>query len=188
MKAYFTIEVRDRYGKLLRRIRRKSHSYVQQWNEMVCVQVGGKTSFSMKDTGDTDRDVDANVVNFAAYGTEAVATYGIVIGTGDTAVTISDNKLEAQIAQGTGAGQMYHYVCTVADASVSGSDCSFTLTRVIGNQTAATIVVKEIGIYIGGHDGTTTRFFLGVRDVLASSISVPAGGAITVVYTIKVSV
>ena len=186
--SYYQIEIRDRDGKLLRRFRRKSRSYIQQWNEIVCVQCGYKSDFSMKDTGGTDRDVDRGAYSLYMEAGEDVDEYGIRVGTGTTAVAIDDNALATPIADGVGSGQMYHYAVTVADASVSGSSCSFTVTRVIGNQSGATISVTEIGIYFVAYENASPRYFLGIRDVLASSVAVPDGGAITVEYTIKVTV
>lgn len=188
MKGYYVIEVRDRNGKLRRRFRRKSHSYVQQWNELICVQVGYKLNLSIKDTGGTDRDVDKNLTTLQSNAPAANADYGIVVGTGNTAVTISDYALETICAEGTGTNQLNYQACTIADASVSGSECSFTVTRSAINNSGITITVKEIGLYCLGHDGIAGRYFLGLRDVLASTVDVPDGGAITVVYTIKVSV
>lgn len=188
MRGYYTIEVRDREGKLLRRLRRKSRSYVRQWNELICANMGPSTNRTSTDTGGTSRTiVDAIILN--AEAPAANSGYGIVVGTGATAVAISDYALAAQIVHGIGSGQMYHYAVAVGAPSVAGPTSSFTVTRVIGNQSGATITVGEIGVYVYGQDsGGYSRVFLGIRDVLASSFDVPNGGSITVVYTIMVTV
>lgn len=186
--SFYTIEIRDREGKLLKRFKRKSRSFVQQWNELICVHCGNKSDFSIKDTGGTDRDIDPQSNTLAIFPTASQVNGGIVCGRGSTAVTISDYTLETLCAEGTGTNQLQHQATVIGDAAVSGSDCSFTVTRSAINSSGAAITVTEIGIYVIGWDGTAARYFLGIRDVLAEGIEVPDGGAITVVYTIKVTV
>lgn len=187
-ETFFTIEVRDKEGKLLKRIRRKSRSYVQQWNELVCAQVGQKDDLSMKDTGGVARAINSHAVNFRVTAAITQVTYGIVVGTGSAAVAIDDYALATMCDEGTGENQLNYYACTVSDPSVSAPDCSFTITRSAINNSGAPIVVAEIGLNMTAYDTLTPYYFLGIRDVLVSSVEVPDGGAITVVYTIKVTV
>lgn len=194
MKAqlYYTIEVRDREGKLLKRLaRRKSKSYVEQWNRLIhwMAQASDQDVIDIEaESRELDRDT-GGALALRMDGAEATPNMGPVVGTGSTAVAITDRELETIIAHGTGAGEMFYYAATVGAPSVSAPDCSFTLTRVIGNQSEGAITVAEIGIHCSAQDtGATSRYFLIVRDVLASSVEVPDGGAITVVYTIKVTV
>lgn len=188
MKAtHYTIEVRDREGKLLKRVRRKSHSFVQQWNELVCVQGGGKTALSIKDIDGLDRTVGANEYNLLMTSVAHGATLGIVAGIGSTAVAIADYQLATLCEQGTGENDLDYLVSSVADASVDGSECSFIASRSALNGSGGAITVAEIGVHLAGWDGEVFGF-LGIRDVLAESIEVPDGGGITIAYTIKVSV
>ena len=190
-QLYYTIEVRDKNGKLLKRMRRKSRSLVRQWIDFH-YWLAGIVDRTATDTGGISRTLDRDLgfsICFRLAGGEAQSVLGIVIGTGTTAVTISDYALATQIAHGVGAGQMYHYADFLGAPSVSGSECSFTITRVIGNQSGALITVKEIGVYTSAQDTSpAARYFCVIRDVLAASVDVLDGGAITVVYTIKVVV
>ena len=186
-QLYYTVEVRDREGKLLKREKRKSRSYIKQWNELVCVQCRQDT-VTIKDTGGTNRTITKQAFNLVMAAAATVVTYGIRVGRGSTAVTISDYALETPCAQGTGANAFEHQACTVTAPSVVGSSSSFPVKRICYNNSGATITVTEVGIYVGGHDGTSAYGFLGIRDVLVSSVDVPDGGGITVTYTIKVTV
>lgn len=190
IQLHYTVEIRDKEGKLLKRQRRKAHSFLQQYNELISYLMTN-VDRSVKDTGGTDRTLDRNapssIWTLASFGTEAQDVEGVVIGTGATAVAIDDHALETQIAHGVGSGQMYYYAVTISTPSVNGSECSFTLTRVIGNQSGATITVKEIGIYSRAYY-TAYSYHCIVRDVLTTTQDVPDGGSITVVYTIKVTV
>jgi hypothetical protein len=144
---------------------------------------------TIKDTGGTDRTVQTYAGTPGAIAAEGSDIRGIVVGSGATAVAISDYVLAAQIAHGVGAGQLYHYAATFTAPAVSGTSCSWTTTRVFANQSGATITVYEIGIYVIGVDtGLAARYFLVIRDVLATPQSVPDGGSVTVVYTVKVTV
>ena len=188
MKVYYTVEVRDKEGKLLKRLRRRSRSYVRQWNDIICVQMCPSTNRTIKDTGGVNRTT-INSDNLGAEPGAGALTRGIIVGIGSTAVSISDYALGTECVEGTGADQLNYLAQTYTAPAVSGSECSFTTTRVANNNSGNTVTVTEIGIYVLAVDsGSTSRIFLGIRDVLASSQAVPDGGAITVVYTLKVTV
>lgn len=188
---YYTIEVKDRQGKLLSRERRRSRSFVEQYNRFINF-FAEATDKVIVDTGGTSRTLDRDTnaaskmrINAAANSSDA----GIVVGTGTTAVAIANRALATQILEGISTGQLTHGAVTIGSPSVSAPDCSFTATRIFTNGSGATITVKEIGIYVWDVDtGSIVRHFCIIRDVLAATQDVPDGGAITVVYTIKVTV
>ncbi|GAI90274.1 unnamed protein product, partial [marine sediment metagenome] len=62
--------------------------------------------------------------------------------------------------------------------------CSFTLSRLMVNNSGVSISVTEIGCYVLGFN----YVYLGFRDVLPGAVAVPDGGSITVIYTIAVTV
>ena len=185
-RVFYTIEVRDREGKLLRHFTRRSHSFVRQWNQIVNVQCKG-TALAITDVGNVSRNVNQNTANLIMTGGAGSVAYGIVVGTGSTAVTINDYCLASRCEEGTGLNQLNYQAGSVAAAAVSGSDCAFTVTRSAINNSGATIAITEIGIQVIG-DAGGNYYFLGIRDVLGSAVNVPDGGAITVVYTLKVTV
>jgi len=114
-----------------------------------------------------------------------VDTHGIVIGTGDTAETNTDYKLEAQIANGVGEGQMTHTSTTVSAVGVVGANVDLEVKRSFTNGSGGQITVKEAGIY--------TRAILAyqhciVRDVLPAGIDVPDKCSISIIYTLRTTV
>ncbi len=181
-QLYYTIEVRDREGKLLKRLKRKAHSYLKAYNQILYNHYSS-ASQSVKDTGGTDRSIARNASDFVSGAAIGNDDRGIIIGTGTTAVTISDYQVETKIDEGTASGQMEYQVVTVTAPSVSGSSISFTVKRTTTNNSGATITVKETAIYCYG--GGTTYHFCIVRDVLVSTVDVPDGGSITVTYTME---
>ena len=102
-------------GKILRQDSRKSESFVQQFLQMLYIQMSllnAAAAMSVRDTGNTLRNVywygvnGSGTMHLDVLDAAADANYGIVVGTGNTAPTISDYKLQTLIAHGVGAGAM----------------------------------------------------------------------------------
>ncbi|MBA7701989.1 hypothetical protein ES703_110740 [subsurface metagenome] len=183
-ELWYSVVVRDRHGKVISRERRRSRSFLKQWNQLVYVQMA-QTSLSIKDTGGTSRSIDPIGTNFKMKADAGNSNYGIRVGTGTTAVAIDDYALETPIAHGTGAGQMSHLVCTVATSVVAAPSCSFLVSRSIVNNSPGVITVREAAIYMRMDD---SYYGCAVRDVLTVPQAVPNGGAITIDWTIQVTV
>jgi hypothetical protein len=114
-----------------------------------------------------------------------VDTYGIVVGSGGDAVSVSDYKLQSQILHGDTAGKLYHTVgkvCsqTLGDSSRKWLEC----IRSFINMTEHEVVVREVGAY--ARDQSALTFYCIVRDAVGSIIVPPLGGII-VNYTFELS-
>lgn len=109
--------------------------------------------------------------------------YGIVVGTGDTAVTSTDIALETKIAQGTGAGTLIHGEVVVDEAGVVGANVDLEISRAFTNQSGGAITVKETGLYAEkGHQ------FCIIRDILPGPVDIPDMCSLTVYYTVRTTV
>ncbi|GAJ15130.1 unnamed protein product, partial [marine sediment metagenome] len=131
-ELWYSVVVRDRNGKVVSRERRKSHSFLKAWNQLVFVH----TSYinqSIKDTAGANRTVAPNKYDFGMDAGANVTTYGIRVGTGNTPVAIDDFALEIPIANGVGVGQMSHLACTVDGFIVAAPSCSFLVHRAFEN-------------------------------------------------------
>jgi len=181
----YSVEVRDKQGRVIQRISAPSRSYVQQWNQIINIQASQANK--------TVTDIAGNPISIPKHSASLRADallilMSIVVGKGTTAVAITDYALESLLEYGTGTDELSYQPETFTEPSVVGSTCSFTLRRVMVNNSGATITgIKEIGCY-NGHGGVGVGMILGFRDVLPSAVSVPHGGSITVTYTIKVTV
>lgn len=181
----YLVEVKDKDGKLLQRVSAPSKSFVRQWYDIMSAHADD-ASRTCKDTGGIDRNVSPDDWDWYAGGGLGVTTYGIRVGKGTTAVTISDYKLETPIEHGTGLDQLDHLGTTWEEPAVVGSTCSFWIRRSMVNNSGSTITgIKEIGVY---NRFTASYYMLGFRDVLPSAVYIPHGGSITVTYTIGVTV
>ncbi|GAI80495.1 unnamed protein product [marine sediment metagenome] len=132
------------------------------------------------------QSVTATAQDFNINGMLNEDVHGIVIGTGNTPVDITDYQLVAQIMDGSAAGQMIHNAEAFdATVTVSDPDCTVDTWRNFNNNSGASITVKETGLYC--YSSTPTLYYLClVRDVPAE-IVVPDGGGCYVKYTAKIT-
>lgn len=187
VKAYYTIEVRDKKGRVIKRATRKAHSYVAKLLGLIWIQAYQTGTVSMYDISYTARNIPAASQNLDMAGAAGDTNKGAVFGSGSTAVDIADYELETLIAHGTGTGQLSYGANAISGFITITSGLAFTITRAATNNSGAPITVREIGLHAVGYI-TSELYFLICRDVLASPFSVPNLGAITVVYTLKVVV
>jgi len=183
----YTVEVRDKEGLVIQRISAPSRSYVEQWNQILNVQAA-QADKTVKDTDGVSiaRAPGANPRADAPIG---YIGYGLRVGKGTTAVGIDDYALESPCGEGTGTDEFNHQAVTFTVPSVVGSTCSFTVKRIMINNSGATITgIREIGCYMTMGVSGSSGLALGFRDVLPSAVYVPHGGSITVTYTIKATV
>ena len=189
----YTVIVTDKKGKVLKRISAPSRSYVQAWNKMICCHA--RYTY-VSAPYEVIKDIDGNNQN--AYNSSRTLkcnaaigdiNSGIRVGKGSTAVAIDNYQMESPCEEGTGTDQFQHQVMEFTTPAIVGSTCSFTLKRIMVNNSGATISgIREIGCYNWFTASMTGKKAMGFRDVLGSPFNVPDGGAITVEYTIGVTV
>jgi len=185
-KLWYAIVVRDRQGKVVSRERRKAHSFLKQWNQLVYVHVTNSVYAGIVDTGGTPLNIQPYAQNFRMTAAAGQTTYGIRVGTGNTPVAIDNFALETPIEEGTGADQMEHLICTVANYVVAPPSCSHVVSRTIANSSGGVITVREAVCYMVMYDGAL-KYCCATRDVLAAPQAVPNGGAITIDWAIQVT-
>lgn len=191
VRLYIAAETRDKSGKVIHHTaRRRSHSYVQGWNWLVCAQFLGASSPSpalgpVQDIGGTNRNIRTCGIPFRCNGPAATPDPGVRVGTSADPVAINQYALQAAVGQGTSAGQVEHQSQTYTFIGVAGNQCSFQTSRVFVNNSGAPISVRETGLYMTGYDsGTTGRTFMAARDLISEDV--PDGGSVTVTYTVRI--
>lgn len=188
MKVYVTLELFDRGGKRVSKRRFRSRSYVEAWLSIIKAQMDPGTNVaSVTDTGGTDRTLIDYAINLsiAAVGN----TRGVVVGTGSTAVVVTDYSLETIIADGISTGQLSHGTQSVSSMTVSDPNASFTVQRDFTNSSGASITVNECGIYGDCRESLgTTKQFLFIRDIVSGGQAVPDGQTLRVTYTIQTAI
>lgn len=114
-------------------------------------------------------------------------THGILVGTGTTATDINDYALDTVVAEGTGAGQMEYGNHSIVNSTHDGSTYSYAgITRTVANNSGGSIVVAEVGLVCNmDWDSSTNRYFLLLREVLGSTITVADTQTLTATVRIK---
>ncbi|MBA7666626.1 hypothetical protein ES703_74707 [subsurface metagenome] len=191
LNAILELTVKDKDGKVTEHRVLKSESFVRQWLEILYVQASGKRwyGYPVRDTSDTVRQVQADEESMRADALATDTTYGIAVGTGDTAPDIENHALEAQIAHGTGGGQLQYSDMAIAHPAYDATLSQLTVTRDFANGSGDAVTVYEIGLILTMREvGDTTRYFLVIRDVIGAGIAVPTGQTLTVNYRIQAEV
>jgi hypothetical protein len=111
--------------------------------------------------------------------------YGIWVGTGNTAVAVSDYTLDTKIDHGTGAGELDYNANTYIAATISGDNIVYKVYRTFANGSGGPITIEEVGLIAKTVD---PYYYLILRDTkdangVALSIAVPDGQTATVTYT-----
>lgn len=182
---FYEVFVRDKHGKVLQQEAGESHSWLVAYNKMMAGNFG-ETSNTIIDISGVGRGQDYGYQSFDAEGLAGDDGKGIVVGTSNVPVDVEDYKLSGQLHHGTGLNELSHIAQINASPTVDATTSSFALTRHFLNLSGVPITVREIGIY-GAIDEVPTEYDgCFVRDVLGTEMYVPDGGAITVVYTIRV--
>ncbi|MFA5187489.1 MAG: hypothetical protein WC551_13500 [Patescibacteria group bacterium] len=116
--------------------------------------------------------------------------YGIIVGTGNAAVTTGDHKLQTRINQGAGAGQMEYGGSEVLTPTFADPNGELILRRYITNRSGGDIVVAESGIYAfaGITDNLHGSIYCIARDVVGPAVTVHTTEILVVTYTVQITV
>jgi len=129
---------------------------------------------------------------------EQDSSFGVVVGTDNSAEDSENTALGSQVLQGSGVTELMHGpVSFISESSISGSDAIIEVSRMFFNQSGGTITIKEVGLYarIAGYYVnlvppppllySTGRICLS-RDVVADT-DIPDGYTLTVQMMVKVT-
>jgi len=198
MTLEYEVEVRDRNGKLLTKLKRKGDPFLRNWIRMLrtcflAVSNLAIVSVSLLDVSGASRSFygSHNSISSAGWlccgapaGTD---TYGIQVGNSNTAFDRAHYSLQGKIVHGSGAGQLLYGVVTVEDYVDEDSTTRFRAIRAFTNSSGGSITVREIGMALRHALSIGTSDFMICRDVLASEVVVPDGSTLTVRYRMFIS-
>lgn len=184
IQIYKHWEIKEKNGKVRKTRRLKCHSFVKNWALLIEYRIShsyGNTSASitMTDTGGTSR-TDASQGQNGVYVTAAAApandaTYGMQVGTGTDAPTITDTKLQTQITHGTGASQLSHGATVVSTVRVEGSNAKLLIQRQFTNNSGGSITVRESGLAVKEYNAW---YFLIIREAENQAIANASTGTL----------
>jgi hypothetical protein len=200
---YYEVILRDRNGKVVKRFKRKSESWLRGFIGILralMIQRYGTAVSAQNITDETgtargypDIYAPSGYVTYylpCCNGDAGDISQGIVVGSSDTANDINTYALGSKISHGTGSGQLLYNPMTFEDiVNPSGTILQFRLTRVFTNNSGADVTVKEMGLLAKGKDNTDNpRSWLIARDVLTSPITIPDGYSLTLRYIVKITI
>jgi hypothetical protein len=198
MKLYYRIIITDKNGKVTKRTRwRKSRSFLLQWMQMIEFITrhswgGSGVTVTIKETGGTSRSFAASIIQTLSQcnllAPDDNSGYGLVVGSGITAPTNIDYKLNTQIAHGVGAGQLDYGAQSYTSSAVVGANVDLVLTRPFYNGSGNSITIKEIGAYILLVDASTNGYSVCIIRDVVSDTPVPNAETATVQYTLRTTI
>lgn len=117
---------------------------------------------------------------------------GIVVGTGNLAVTPIQDALQTRVAHGEGAGALLYGGCELYGRTFANPNGQFTIRRYFTNVLGGNISIQEAGIYcIGVRSLTSNQYcyvFCIARDVVAPAVVVANTELLRVSYIIGITV
>jgi hypothetical protein len=178
----------DRDGNMIASNEFSMHSFVANYNR-VQEAYAVRSNVNMTSTSGAGMTLQGNAVTPVGPQINAaagIATYGIVIGAGGTAVTINDYQLVSAIAHGTNPGQLYFSPVAFDLLTWSATEAYFLCRRHFNNYSTGSVTVTESGL-VGAGMGTATTRILMARDVFPSAVTVPPAGYMEVRYKFGVT-
>jgi hypothetical protein len=198
-KAVIEYEVRDKNGKLIEKGKFPAKSWVGNivglLSAIISTWTGvgsyyaASTRSDLTDISGTARSILLGTGGSVTLGGCAPAgdtSAGIVVGSSDTPVSLSQYSLGALIPHGTGSGQLTYGTTNVETLS-KDTTWLFRVVRTFTNGSGASVTVREIGLYVRLGMGASPYYYscMFARDVPTSAISVPAGSTLTIRYIIS---
>jgi len=216
VRGFIEIEIRDKSGIVIRKGKHKMHSFV---NNLLRILEGWARAVGGAAVTDIGLKCSTTVVNVAGSSVTAyiewyagssnygggnsmgllagdnVDSYGIVVGSGTSPVTLDNYALASKISHGTSAGQLDYDAMAAEelglDTSVSPPVYRCRFLRGFKNLSGGDIVINEVALIARCYwkDYGAVRndvTFMIARDVLPSTYTVPAGGSATVAVVVEV--
>lgn len=173
---YYSYHIKDAHSKTIKKQgKRKSRSFVKAFIQIMNTGIIYVPT-TITDTGGTGR-ANTGSIGMTTTAGAATTTYGIVVGSDNTAVTINDYKL------GTKITSLSYGASTIASPAATASVSSVTLTRVFTNGTGSGVTINEIGLY----SGSGGYYYCLIRDV-PTPIVLGDGEQLTLNYIIQATV
>jgi len=197
------LQVRDRNGKITCERQEYGQSFLANFIKILycsmmmhhAPSVDG-SELTLFDTGGTERagnSYASAIKSSDIFNCDAGigdAEFGILVGTDDESIlpkAINNYALGAKIAHGTGSGQLQYSDHSIVGSTHDGTTYSYAgITRTFSNGSGASIGINEIGLVCNmDWESYVNRYFLFIRDILASQVDVPDGETLTVSYRLK---
>lgn len=133
----------------------------------------------VKFENDTVGQLNSGKLALRIVSSEGSNTTGIIVGTGTTSVSVTDNKLQTKITHGSGAGQLLYSATVITAMRRTTNEAYFRIWRTFANVTTSNILVTEMGLI-----GNSGPGLLLERSRITALI--PIGGSLMIGYKIRI--
>jgi len=177
--AYIDIQLKDKNGKVLKKLRFKSKSWVKNMAILLSGALSN-TSFTLVDQSGNNANVPNNTDVVSVFKTNAPAgedRYGILVGSGTNPVSPNDYKLYNKIPNSI----LAHSDTNVGQFTGNENGFTFAINRTFTNNGTQDVTVSEVGLAILA----ASLWILIARDLLSSPITVQPGQVLQVTYAIS---
>ena len=203
LRVYVEYDLVDMDGRVVRRGRQLSHSFLLQWIKYfsrflyTTVNTNPPTTSVIDVTGTSRTIPHTGSASFyyhvpGFWATVGQSDRGIVVGSGSTPNTADTYKLDSLISHGTAAGQLQYGDESVTDVTeVSPGVFEAVLSRPFTNVGGVDVVVRECGIYASIYDTfPSARYFCVLRDLLnpPDGVTVPDSYGIIIRYRFRMTI
>ena len=190
-KVFITFETKDMFGNITEIHVQRAHSFIE-WFLSILGTLQSSTSIAASAINilGAANTLSNNAGSFSTSGIAGADTQGIVVGTGTTANTPTTYQLATIIPVGVATGELSYAADAFLAPIVSGNNVSFVTSRQFSNTSGASITINEVGEYASCYSSTLASFtyFLMIRDVLTSPITVANSSTTTATYSIQITV
>jgi len=170
--------VADARGKVTAFPERPANSLLTAFVNLLFIQLAQLTT-SIRDTSNTLRNVALNTKNLMVAGGAANTTTGILIGSGTTAPTMADYKIETQLTANVTHGATSLFL-DAPDANTYVAAIARTFT----NLTGGILAIREVALVVEASSAPAYYFCI---DRTLFSEDVPNGLPTTLTYRIYVT-
>lgn len=209
-EAFWEFEVRDKNGRVVQRLRQRSHSWVRNAYNHLFGNLAGKDLdngnygagyLSVRDTngyiragngpGISDAGISWDGTSWGYRAPAGEDEWGILVGSGANPESFEDYILQTKINDGTGAGQLSHVQSEGHNVTWDAPNLTMKneLVRYFNNNSGASVDVNEVGLFPRGYimGSSAPANYMFARDKLASTVTVPDTGQLKVTYTVQLT-
>jgi len=185
------VTVKDKNGKVVEKRKVKGNSFVSNFikalyglmYEDACSDVIELTDIYGNSKWYPALDYQTYPI-FRVTAQEGEDKYGILYGTGTTPFSVDDYKLESPIPHGDADNQLHYYSTDLLAVEIKDNRVQYGIQRPAVNNGSVAINVTEIGLIAFDVTHYDELWFLIIRDVLDTAITVNPNQTITATYTI----
>lgn len=178
LKVSISANLFDRHGKLIRKYRpRVAHSFLAQFIELLYLHMSQGT-VSVTQTNGVEESPAKSTATFQVNLGASSLLWGMLIGSGDTAVDIDDHALESIITSDLTVSA-HTFVLSYPTASSR----RLSISRTFINALASPMAIEEVALYTMSGEG-----YYFCLDRTLYSVAIPASSSLELTYRITVSV